>query len=596
MPQVTYYPSSYTLGTNGSNFTNPTYAYADDTSYVTVTSTAKNTTSQIYYESFNMSIPTGATINSVTIYAAGMWSTTASIQSASIQAYNSNTAMGTAGTLSTEPATMTEWSTSATGTWDSSTLNANGSTGFRILLSNIRGNSTTACTCSYDYVKVVVDYTVPTNQYDETGKPATILTNITSAYAATADDTGKSLNLLAVVTESDGKAYLESSGQIVNATTGGPLGPYPHEWSTSPFEWVSADATWGSEFIYVADITPINETGRSTIIAATAGSSHTLTIGETGRTQTALTVTTATSSQTFAETQKVAVVNATNSRLIDSVTRGETGRTQTITTVIVGTDSASAVIIERPELIIACKSAATSAQTLLESQKTMIISAQQGSTAGVTMNQTGKTVIVLLVQSAQNTQTSVETGKSSVQIVTIGEMDSQGWIESRGIVILAVVGTVLSVEEIGIQISKAVTGGSYKLPTWVSSDLTWATADQTWEYEYDSNVVDFVLYREIRQAIILALQSKDELVTLSETERLKLIVARIRKSEFFNTPVKLTVDNAMKLRVLNEIIEGQTFSVDTDGVLRLNELIEDAGFGFDSAGALTVDLLEEEAV
>lgn len=155
MATATIYPTSHTLGTNGSNFVNPTNLYTDNGVYATVTQTTKSTTSQIYLESFNYSaIPSGATINSLTVNVERKMSGTTSIQSVAIQAYKSTTAVGTKGTSTAEPTTDTVYSNANTGTWSYADL-AN----LRVLLENIRGNSTVACTISYDYVSVTVNYT-----------------------------------------------------------------------------------------------------------------------------------------------------------------------------------------------------------------------------------------------------------------------------------------------------------------------------------------------------------------------------------------------------------------------------------------------------
>lgn len=155
MASVTLYPSSYTLGTNGANFTNPGNMYSDNGVYATVTATVKSTTSQIYLTTFNYSaIPAGSTINSITINVDRKMSGTTSIQSVAIQAYKSTTAMGTKATSTAEPTTDTVFSNATTGTWVYADL-AN----LRVLLEDIRGNSTVACTISYDYVSATVDYT-----------------------------------------------------------------------------------------------------------------------------------------------------------------------------------------------------------------------------------------------------------------------------------------------------------------------------------------------------------------------------------------------------------------------------------------------------
>ncbi|MGB7595254.1 MAG: hypothetical protein WBL80_06790, partial [Erysipelotrichaceae bacterium] len=164
MPSVTLFPSSHTLGTNGSNFLNPTNLRANDGVYCTVTAAAKNITSQIFLEGFAHSIPAGSTINSIIANVERKMSTTSSIQSVAIQVYKAAVAMGTKTTNTTEPSADTVLSNANTGAWTYDDL-AN----LRVLLENIRGNSTVACTISYDYVSVTVDYTEPVDIRYSTG-------------------------------------------------------------------------------------------------------------------------------------------------------------------------------------------------------------------------------------------------------------------------------------------------------------------------------------------------------------------------------------------------------------------------------------------
>lgn len=165
MPSVTLFPSSHTLGTNGANFLNPVNLRVNDGIYATVTQTVKNTTSQIYLEAFDASsIPSGSTINSIIVNVERKMSSTSSIQSVAIQAYKASVAMGTKTTNTTEPTTDTVLSNSNTGSWAYADF-----TNLRVLLENIRGNSTAACTVSYDYVSVTVDYTEPIDTRIVTG-------------------------------------------------------------------------------------------------------------------------------------------------------------------------------------------------------------------------------------------------------------------------------------------------------------------------------------------------------------------------------------------------------------------------------------------
>lgn len=141
--------------TAGSGGANP-----NDGVYATATIAAKNTIVSSRFGGFGVSIPAGATINSVTCNAEMKVSTTASIAQLGVQLQSpSGTNRGTQTLDTTEPAADTvivQTVPFATFGWVAADI-ANG-TLFAVIEAN-QGNSATSCTYSLDYVQVVVDYT-----------------------------------------------------------------------------------------------------------------------------------------------------------------------------------------------------------------------------------------------------------------------------------------------------------------------------------------------------------------------------------------------------------------------------------------------------
>lgn len=161
MATVTGFASTNAVVTTG--WTNPTNAYADDTSYATATIAAKTTVVASRFGGFGVqaSIPSSSTINSVTAEAVFKVSTTASVARFDLQLeWPSGTLQGTQTQDATEPTTdkVITQAVAAGLTW------ANLADGTLFVRATAdQGNSATSCTYSLDYVKVTVDYTPPTN-------------------------------------------------------------------------------------------------------------------------------------------------------------------------------------------------------------------------------------------------------------------------------------------------------------------------------------------------------------------------------------------------------------------------------------------------
>ena len=159
MAIVTKYAGAFsTTGT----WTNGANIYANDGVYAT-TQGSINSNYDIIGSNFGFTIPTGSTINSVTVEAKYKLSTTSSAWTGTLQAQYNGTLRGTAATTTSEPRTDTVWTKSTNnGTWTVDELNNN----LAQVLFRVRRTSITACTYSVDYLSMTVDYT-----------PSIILTN-----------------------------------------------------------------------------------------------------------------------------------------------------------------------------------------------------------------------------------------------------------------------------------------------------------------------------------------------------------------------------------------------------------------------------------
>jgi hypothetical protein len=149
---MTKFPTSnaVVLGT----WTSPTNCYDDDTDYMT-SAGARNTNWQITFGTFGFTLPTDAVINSVTFYLRYKLSTTSSAHTLTFQSMYNGTTRGTDTVSTAEPTTDTTITKTLNGTWTVAELN-NALAQASIIL---RRTSTTACTYSFQYVSITVDYT-----------------------------------------------------------------------------------------------------------------------------------------------------------------------------------------------------------------------------------------------------------------------------------------------------------------------------------------------------------------------------------------------------------------------------------------------------
>ncbi len=195
MSSVTRYPTTNAVGTTG--FTNAGNAYSSNDSYATAAPGTLNTISS-YFGGFDFAsyIPSGATINSVTVYCERKFSTTASNASSTLRPYNLTTALAAENENTTEPTSDTEYSVNfgALGVTDVRSAD------FRILVGAKRGSGSTGYTYSLDVVYVTVDYT--SGAY-----------SLTCDYASLALS-GQAASLFRSLKLSCGNASLTLTGQI----------------------------------------------------------------------------------------------------------------------------------------------------------------------------------------------------------------------------------------------------------------------------------------------------------------------------------------------------------------------------------------------
>lgn len=140
-------------------YTGGASAYASDNAYAAWTSTSRSATGQLVLGIAAFAIPTGATINSVTVYVERKWSSGASavINTAYTQIAYTTTKRGTQLAESAWPTADTVASVDG-GTWTLTELNSGN---MRVYFDTTRKNSTTSTTHSIDYVYVTVDYSPP---------------------------------------------------------------------------------------------------------------------------------------------------------------------------------------------------------------------------------------------------------------------------------------------------------------------------------------------------------------------------------------------------------------------------------------------------
>ena len=155
MATVTRYATSYVTG---NAWTNPGNAYADDNVYATAAPAKNGTTSgQWSGFGFTSAIPSGSTINAVTVEFGYYVSTTSSIATVGSQLYSGGVAKGAEYTDTAEPTSEVTRSYAVSGLTLSDLADAN----LAIQVRASRGSSNTAVTFYLDFVRVAVDYSPP---------------------------------------------------------------------------------------------------------------------------------------------------------------------------------------------------------------------------------------------------------------------------------------------------------------------------------------------------------------------------------------------------------------------------------------------------
>jgi RHS repeat-associated protein len=155
---------------HNSGWTNSQNGYTSNNSYAT-TSPPKNQTRAVLYGTFGFdsTIPTNATITTVTVSVEWKVSTTNSIATLGSQAYVSGSPVGSELVNTAEPLADTIQTYTVSGLTRSQLLNGT----FQVRVRATRGNSNTSFTASLDRVGVTVDYTVPgagtAPSYDDNG-------------------------------------------------------------------------------------------------------------------------------------------------------------------------------------------------------------------------------------------------------------------------------------------------------------------------------------------------------------------------------------------------------------------------------------------
>jgi len=166
----------------GTSWTTPANANADDAAYATYTIAAKNTTGNVNSLSnfgFDAAIPSGATINTVSLEVQHKVSTTGGIAflesalaiGATVGTYNSDNTEPTTDTI----ATYSSMARPGGGSWTRDDL-LDGT--FTVNLRARSGNNATSVVYSWDYAKVTVDYTAPVTHTSTgalTGQSSTVV-------------------------------------------------------------------------------------------------------------------------------------------------------------------------------------------------------------------------------------------------------------------------------------------------------------------------------------------------------------------------------------------------------------------------------------
>jgi len=158
-----FYPSSYTTNLSKGTLSNPTNAYTNNSTYAELSSADRNDQNDIDYSGFDLSsIPSGSTINSVSIEAELRFGTTGETDTLYFGLLDNGVTQGTNLTISTEPTTDTVFENTNVGTWTLSSLQ---SASLNIDLYWKHANSKNSETIYIDYFAVVVDYTAPTYNF-----------------------------------------------------------------------------------------------------------------------------------------------------------------------------------------------------------------------------------------------------------------------------------------------------------------------------------------------------------------------------------------------------------------------------------------------
>lgn len=159
MPIITAYPTSIVSSGDWVTVQN---CFTDNTVYTNCMNTSKNTLYYFTVNGFGLSIPSGATINSITLTVQYKLSTTASAGTMYLGALKSGVLSGTEVSSSAEATTDMTLTNTTVGSWTPAELsNIQVQVGYK-------RTSNTAVNTLVDYVSVTVDYTESTPAYTGT--------------------------------------------------------------------------------------------------------------------------------------------------------------------------------------------------------------------------------------------------------------------------------------------------------------------------------------------------------------------------------------------------------------------------------------------
>ena len=209
MASVKLYPSTISTVLE---WTTPDNAKADDGVYATTKGT-RNSNHDIIGSGFDLSsIPSGSTINSVTVEVQYKLDRVTSSWIGTLQAQKSGTISGEAATTTAYPTTDTVWTNANTGTWTYADL-ANLQVLFRIRKTTILSRL-----WSVDYLAVTVDYTAA--GYSFSGSGAVSSTGSTTGLATKATTKAASVSAIGAVTGTGVKVKYDFTGTgVITAST-----------------------------------------------------------------------------------------------------------------------------------------------------------------------------------------------------------------------------------------------------------------------------------------------------------------------------------------------------------------------------------------